>query len=150
MMASDTFKVFVVTLASGVAAGFAVVAMLADGPPGQVETPAEALAPTASPVGTSAASAATTVTDSAVDTAAGESFHEERYLVRVGDTLWDIAARHYTDPAAGMRRIKKRNGLKRDSVLAGETLVLPVAGRRSVDESAQADKAGAMENAPPR
>jgi nucleoid-associated protein YgaU len=53
-----------------------------------------------------------------------------RYVVKRGDTLWAIAARHYDDVAEGMRRIRVRNGLKREHVLAGEVLVLPAAGRR--------------------
>lgn len=56
---------------------------------------------------------------------------EERYVVRPGDTLWGIASRHYADAVQGMKRIKRANRLKRDKVLAGETLVLPAAGRSS-------------------
>ena len=55
---------------------------------------------------------------------------EVRYLVKPGDTLWDIAAAHYQNAADGMRRIKNRNGLRREKVLAGEILVLPAAGQR--------------------
>ena len=54
-----------------------------------------------------------------------------RYLVKHGDTLWEIAARHYEDPVSGMRRIKKRNGFTRNKVLAGEVLVLPATERAS-------------------
>ena len=54
-----------------------------------------------------------------------------RYLVKRGDTLWEIAARHYEDPVSGMRRIKKRNGFTRNKVLAGEVLVLPATERAS-------------------
>jgi LysM repeat protein len=53
-----------------------------------------------------------------------------RYVVKRGDTLWAIAARHYDDVSDGMGRIKARNGLRRDKVLAGEVLILPAAGRR--------------------
>jgi LysM repeat protein len=55
---------------------------------------------------------------------------EVRYVVKPGDTLWGIAARNYENVTDGMRRIKKRNGLRREAVLAGEVLVLPVGGRR--------------------
>jgi nucleoid-associated protein YgaU len=54
---------------------------------------------------------------------------EVEYVVRVGDTLWSIAARNYDDVVAGMRTIKRRNGLKREKVLAGEVLVLPAVER---------------------
>ena len=60
----------------------------------------------------------------------GEKRGAVRYLVRRGDTLWDIAARHYDDAAEAMERIKRRNRLDRENVLAGETLVLPGRGRR--------------------
>ncbi len=53
-----------------------------------------------------------------------------RYLVKPGDTLWEIAAANYEDAADGMRRIKQRNGLRREKVLAGEVLVLPTPRRR--------------------
>ena len=59
---------------------------------------------------------------------------EVRYVVNRGDTLWDIAARRYRDPAEGMLLIKRRNALEREHVLAGEVLVLPAAGRRDVRE----------------
>ncbi len=144
MIASETIKVFVMMLASGIAVGFAVVATLVHGPPAQVDTPPDSSAPAAPAKagGTSAASSPTTVAGRAVESAPPETFHEERYLVRAGDTLWDIAARHYQNPPEAMRRIKKRNGLKRDSVLAGEILVLPAAGRRSADTSAETDESG--------
>ncbi len=54
---------------------------------------------------------------------------EVRYVVKRGDTLWGIAARNYENAAEGMRRIKRRNGLDREKVLAGEVLVLPARGR---------------------
>ena len=48
-----------------------------------------------------------------------------RYVVEPGDSLWAIAAQHYDDVPEAMSRIKKRNGLRRTKVLAGEVLVLP-------------------------
>ena len=55
---------------------------------------------------------------------------EFRYIVRPGDTLSGIAARNYVDAGAGMRRIKRRNGLRREAVFAGEVLLLPAPDRR--------------------
>ncbi len=54
---------------------------------------------------------------------------EVRYQVKRGDTLWGIAARTYENAAEGMQRIKRRNRLDREKVLAGEVLVLPARGR---------------------
>jgi LysM repeat protein len=51
---------------------------------------------------------------------------ELRYLVKPGDTLWDIAASNYDDVGKGMQAIRRRNGLKRQKVLAGEVLVIPI------------------------
>lgn len=76
-------------------------------------------------------------TVSRASTPANPRTHERReirYVVKPGDTLWGIAAAHYEDVAAAMSRIKKRNGLRRDNVLAGEALVLPAGGRRSDGE----------------
>ena len=153
MIPSATIKVFVMMLASGIGVGFAVVAMLADGPPVHVETPADAFAPAAPTADAAATADGLTAAPSPetvggpAESAAPEIFHEERYLVRRGDTLWDIAARHYVDPPEAMRRIKKRNRLKRDSVLAGEILVLPTGGRRSADTSTEADESGPADEA---
>jgi LysM repeat protein len=55
----------------------------------------------------------------------------ERYVVRPGDTLWGIAAGRYEDPAAAIETIKQRNSLRRDTLYAGEVLVLPATGRTS-------------------
>ncbi len=56
---------------------------------------------------------------------------ELRYLVKPGDTLWDIAAANYDDVGAGMHAIQRRNGLKRQKVLAGEILLIPIEGAGS-------------------
>lgn len=56
---------------------------------------------------------------------------DEQYLVRPGDTLWGIATRHYGNASTAMQAIKRRNGLRRDTVFAGEVLVLPATGRTS-------------------
>lgn len=51
---------------------------------------------------------------------------EIRYLVKPGDTLWDIAASKYHDVGEGMQAIRRRNNLKRQKILAGEVLVIPI------------------------
>ena len=130
-----------VALTSGLA-GVAVVALLNGGDFFSVKegTPADASSPPAAapaPARETAAgcTAATSRTTGAAP--ARNARHGERYLVKTGDTLWGIATRGYDDTAAAMRRIKRRNGLKRDTLLAGEVLVLPAAGRRS--EGSRAD-----------
>ena len=51
---------------------------------------------------------------------------EDRYVVRAGDTLWEIAAARYSgDPREGIWRIKERNGLRDSSLAPGAVLVLP-------------------------
>lgn len=50
---------------------------------------------------------------------------ETRYTVEPGDTLWAIAAERYRDVDGTMARIKKRNGFRRNTVYAGEVLLLP-------------------------
>jgi LysM repeat protein len=50
---------------------------------------------------------------------------ELRYVVKPGDTLWDIALSNYDDVGEGMQAIRRRNRLKRQKVLAGEVLVIP-------------------------
>jgi hypothetical protein len=48
------------------------------------------------------------------------------YVVRVGDTLWSIAASHYGgDPREGVWRLQHENRLAGALVRPGQTLVLP-------------------------
>ena len=54
---------------------------------------------------------------------AGPAVH---YTVRAGDTLWSIAAAHYSgDPREAIWEIEQRNRLASPSIQPGETLVLP-------------------------
>jgi hypothetical protein len=51
---------------------------------------------------------------------------EKRYVVRVGDTLWTIAADRYAgDPRKGVWRIEQRNGLTGIPLQPGTILFLP-------------------------
>jgi nucleoid-associated protein YgaU len=52
---------------------------------------------------------------------------EERYVVRSGDTLWDVAASRYGgDPRKGVWLIRERNGLDEAAALRpGLVLMLP-------------------------
>ena len=51
---------------------------------------------------------------------------ETRYVVRPGDTLWEIAAERYDgDPREAIWRIKERNGLRRSELHPGVVLALP-------------------------
>lgn len=54
---------------------------------------------------------------------------ELRYVVRPGDTLWQLAVDRYGDPR-GIRRIKRRNGLRRGKIFVGQVLYLPPVARR--------------------
>ena len=60
----------------------------------------------------------------------GRAGREVRYVVKRGDTLWQLAVDYYGDAAQGMRAIRKRNRLDRRRLFVGEVLVLP-ARRRS-------------------
>ena len=52
--------------------------------------------------------------------------HEQTYVVRVGDTLWSIAASHYGgDRREAVWRLQDRNHLAGTLVTPGEKLVLP-------------------------
>jgi len=51
---------------------------------------------------------------------------EERYVVRAGDTLWQLAAERYDgDPREGVWRIRERNGLQEGALPVGTILYLP-------------------------
>jgi nucleoid-associated protein YgaU len=51
--------------------------------------------------------------------------HEQTYVVRVGDTVWSIAASHYGgDTREAVRRLQDRNHIG-TLVQPGERLVLP-------------------------
>jgi LysM repeat protein len=53
---------------------------------------------------------------------------EQRYVVKPGDTLWSIAARHYAgDPRDAIYRIDRRNHLGGSVIVPGQRLVLPSA-----------------------
>jgi nucleoid-associated protein YgaU len=50
----------------------------------------------------------------------------EPYRVRPGDTLWSIAARHYSgDPRQGVWVIQEENGLETAALSPGQILLIP-------------------------
>jgi nucleoid-associated protein YgaU len=54
---------------------------------------------------------------------------EERYVVRSGDTLWELAsARLGGDPREGVWRIQERNHLRAAELRPGMVLYLPARG----------------------
>jgi LysM repeat protein len=51
---------------------------------------------------------------------------DRAYVVRSGDTLWTIAARHYAgDPRESVWRLRQRNELAETSLHPGQILQLP-------------------------
>lgn len=51
---------------------------------------------------------------------------EERYVVKRGDTMWELAASRYGgDPREGVWRIRDRNGLVGTGLQPGTILYLP-------------------------
>ncbi len=123
-----TVKVSLLALASALV-GVAVVATVTEGPLVNTGTPADTPGRAVSGAST-APTSHTTGGCPAAESGTREALAAERYRVRAGDTLWGIGTRYYEDPSAVMARIKRRNGLRRDTLLAGEVIVLPVAGRR--------------------
>jgi hypothetical protein len=56
----------------------------------------------------------------------GARGEKEIYTVKVYDTLWSIAASHYSgDPRAAIWKIRERNDLAGATVKPGQLLVLP-------------------------
>jgi LysM repeat protein len=127
----QTIKALLLALASGLV-GVAVVATLTDGPLAEIRRPAPTPELATPALGRAATGGSTAPTGAcpAAEPRTREAFAVERYRVRAGETLWGIATRHYEDASAAMARIKRRNALQRDTLLAGEVIVLPVAGRR--------------------
>ncbi|HEX2112706.1 MAG TPA: LysM peptidoglycan-binding domain-containing protein [Gaiellaceae bacterium] len=134
MIKRDLIEALALALVSGLAA-VAVVATLTGAPQPDVATsagPSAAASATAGRATTGGGTAATSRTTAAGAAAERRTCQAlaDRYHVRTGDTLWGLATRHYEDASAAMARIKRRNRLRRDMLLAGEVLILPAVGRR--------------------
>jgi LysM repeat protein len=51
---------------------------------------------------------------------------EQVYVVKPTDTLWSIAASHYSgDPREAISQLQERNGLAGTTIVPGQRLVLP-------------------------
>ena len=58
--------------------------------------------------------------------AGGSSEAGERYVVKPGDTLWELASDRYDgDPRSAVWRIQERNSLTSGALIPGMTLYLP-------------------------
>jgi hypothetical protein len=58
--------------------------------------------------------------------AGGPSEAGGRYVVKPGDTLWEIASDHYDgDPRGAVWRLQERNGLTSPALVPGMTVYLP-------------------------
>jgi len=56
----------------------------------------------------------------------GSSETGGRYVVKPGDTLWEIASDRYEgDPRGAVWRLQERNGLTSSTLVPGMTLYLP-------------------------
>jgi hypothetical protein len=70
--------------------------------------------------------AAVTLLALAIARPSGSSTTEQPYVVRAGDTLWELASDRYAgDPREGVWRIRERNGLEGDVLPTGTVLYLP-------------------------
>jgi len=62
----------------------------------------------------------------AVPRPSGGAGPEEQYVVRAGDTLWELADDRYGgDPREAVWRIRERNGLGAETLQPGTVLYLP-------------------------
>jgi len=120
-------------LAVAAALGLIVAVLLTGGLTNSEAAPALAAKPVtaAAPTVVRTVTAHEVVTETVVtqgrQTAPAEAQPSEiRYLVKPGDTLWEIAASNFHDIGEGMQAIRRRNDLKRQKVLAGEVLVIPI------------------------